>query len=305
MYPFLKAADHQASCVTVHSYPLAIQPNQPLPTPEQSLAVTNDDFFKRWSKIYNTMAEPKSRLILGETQSVTDGGATKVSNTFVSALWSLDHMATSAWSGFSGAQFHGGLVTSTHSFNNDVGDYYTYSVLEVNDKNRTMVDVRPIYYGLLAFNRMLDWVSDFNATTDIVVDRGSMSGEPENGLKTWMFSAVNGNGAIMVINKNSTDRFVSITSPAKIIDNGVAVAESLIAPSIQAFNGIKLAGQTFDSTCDGRPSGKYNPNMVSKSKNGTYNLNVPAYSAMILFLGPNTNSSISGREESLLPNICH
>jgi|GEM_PF-5814306 len=305
MYPFLKAADKRASCITVHSYPLAVQPNQPTPTPEQALAVTTDTFFAKWSKIYNTLSEPKTRLILGETQSVTDGGASQVSNTFVSTLWSLDHMATSAWSGFSGAQFHGGLVTSAHPFNKDVGDYYTYSVIEVNAMNTNLVDVRPVYYGLLAFNRMLDWVSGFNGNMDITVEKASLTGKAENGFRSWLFSASNGNGALLMINKDSKPRAATFAVPKNIKDSGIALGEALTAPSVTSFSGITIAGQTLDSTCDGRLAGKYNPKKIHISKTGTYTATLPAYSAMVLYLGKDNVKLTSRRAGTTVPNTCH
>jgi hypothetical protein len=71
---------------------------------------------------------------LAEANSFYDSGAPGVSNAFGSALWAIDFLLINAQNGSAGANFHGG------------GDA---SYTPIQDYQDSVVEVRPIYYGLL------------------------------------------------------------------------------------------------------------------------------------------------------------
>jgi hypothetical protein len=72
---------------------------------------------------------------MGECNSFYNGGQWGVSDAFASALWALDYMYKLASDGCSGVNFHGGLS----------GPYTVIS------KKKNIYSVRPIAYGILAF----------------------------------------------------------------------------------------------------------------------------------------------------------
>ena len=79
-------------------------------------------------------------LVLGETNSVSCGGAPGISNVFVSALWVIDYAYNLAAAGARRALFHGGGASLT-----------TYSALVWANATATQPIVQPLFYGLLMF----------------------------------------------------------------------------------------------------------------------------------------------------------
>eukprot|EP00041_Stephanoeca_diplocostata_P032809 m.1062510 g.1062510 ORF g.1062510 m.1062510 type:complete len:503 (-) comp24215_c0_seq18:1654-3162(-) len=85
---------------------------------------------------------------IGEGNSASCGGQEGVSDTFTATLWSLDFLSALSKTGVRGMNFHGGPAGP-------------YSAIAFS-ANGT-VDVRPLYYGLLAFTELTcnhsHWVS--------------------------------------------------------------------------------------------------------------------------------------------------
>ncbi|UFZ04078.1 hypothetical protein LQG66_33620 [Bradyrhizobium ontarionense] len=134
--PFARDAAGEISLLTGHYYradgrdpgstlDLLLQPDPALPEQLRSVSQAVRD----------------SRLPLGwrmgECNSFFNGGAPNISNTHGTALWVMDFMFRCALDGCSGVNLHGG----------GHGPGYT----PIADDSGQIVEVRPVYYGLLLF----------------------------------------------------------------------------------------------------------------------------------------------------------
>ena len=81
---------------------------------------------------------------MGETNSASCGGQWGVSDTLASSLWSFDYLMAMATHNVSRVNFHGG----------DHGPYTWFSLNDPHKKNANNLDVRPLYYGMFAWNWM-------------------------------------------------------------------------------------------------------------------------------------------------------
>jgi hypothetical protein len=80
---------------------------------------------------------------LAEANSFYDGGASGVSNSFASALWTIDFLLTCATFGAAGANLQGGGYGSNEP-------YYT----PIADVRGAVTEIRPVYYGMLFVSRL-------------------------------------------------------------------------------------------------------------------------------------------------------
>ncbi|KAJ3317002.1 hypothetical protein HDU76_001424, partial [Blyttiomyces sp. JEL0837] len=355
--------------ITLHKYGLSNCKSQ-TNSPYQLLnaTMTSNYTFLNPSIYENTLA--KVPFILGETSSVACGGVMGVSDVFASSLWVLDHLGYALWNGMSRALIHRGVYSvSTGSFRNGVAEVGSYAAVVVDRESGMLVNVRPIYYGILGFERLVEWVAssggggDVGGGVRIVMGRSDNPMDEIGLVKYWGMAGVSGNGAaggggdggassvhvddasgtdgsgaeakkstqgrggILVINMGNASAEATFNIPTGVVDTGSARVESLFvtafnesaspttttvanfssspaaAPiSASARTGITLAGQTFDGTCDGRPTSSYISSVITASKvDGRYTVMVPAMSALLVYLGPgnevplfDTSLSVSG-----------
>lgn len=83
------------------------------------------------------------KLYLDETNSVSCGGSSGVSNTYGAALWAVAYILSAAQDGAIGTNFHGGLNTCTADYSP-----ICYSGRQT-DADGYIYTSNPIYYGLL------------------------------------------------------------------------------------------------------------------------------------------------------------
>jgi Glycosyl hydrolase family 79 C-terminal beta domain len=198
-------------------------------------------------------------LRVDELNSVSCGGARGVSDAFASALWSLDTLFALAHAGVQGV--------NVHTFNTAV---YAPFVLHAGRRGWS-AQVRPMYYGLLAFARAAPAGARLLATAQ----------SRSSGLRTWATRARGGLERVVLI--NVSDRRARTVS-VDVSGDGTASLTRLTAPSLRARRDIRLGGQSFGAhSATGRLTGRPRTSPVA-GDDGRYVVTVPAGSAAILTL---------------------
>src|SRR5439155_9353793 len=92
---------------------------------------------------------------LDETNSAAGGGIQGVSDTYASALWSMDYSLLMAQDGFAGLDFHGGLgVCGAPLYNGKFQHYTPICAANEADAQAKVYIAAPEYYGLWMASRM-------------------------------------------------------------------------------------------------------------------------------------------------------
>ena len=257
-------AGPRVGVVTLHAYPLkhctatsteATIPHLLADSSSRGLAQR----LARYVTIAHAHAVP---LRIDELNAVSCGGRRGVSDTFGSALWSLDALFAMARAGVDGVNFHTvpGGIGELFSFTRANGSWQAY--------------VHPEYYGMMMFAQATPPGSRLLG----------LSGKPASGLSAWATLASDGHIRVVLINK-SLDQTqvvrVRLPSPA-----GPAALERLQAPSVGARYGVTLGGHGFGSeTSTGRLAGPSAGSPVTPTPSG-YLIRLPAASAAMLTLAP-------------------
>ena len=178
---------------------------------------------------------------------------------FASALWGLDYMFALANVNITRVNFHGG-----------VGAPYT----PISYKGDTP-DVRPLYYAMLAF-------SEATANNSIVVNTTVTS--TNELIKAWAVRDEANYERVVVVHKdlNSTqDCSVCVQSSQALHGPAALVRLHVHAGDAHSKYGVHWAGQTFDDTQDGLPSGpRVEETVVPDSNCWTFQL-PPGTAAML------------------------
>ncbi len=198
-------------------------------------------------------------LRIDEMNAVSCGGETGVSNTFASALWSLDALFELARVGVDGVNIH----TRPGS----PGELFQVS----KSHGRWRARVNPEYYGLMMFSQAAPPGSQMLRTA------GSQSGS----LHIWATRGSDGQIRVVMINKSLTGRqTVRIRVPTT---SQPGALERLEAPSAHATGHVSLGGHSFgSSTTTGTLPGSSSSQL--RPKNGVYLVRLPPASAALLTL---------------------
>ena len=156
-----------------------------------------------------------------ELNSVSCGGARRVSNTFASALWILDTLFNLAATGADGVNIH--------TFRKAL--YEPFSFTHSRGSWRAHVD--PMYYGMLMFARAAPSGSRLLPT----------GAAPSRALKVWAVRAPDGTVRVTLINDSPTRALVLAVRPPHT--SRTATLERLTAPTLASRTGVTIAGQTF------------------------------------------------------------
>jgi hypothetical protein len=154
---------------------------------------------------------------LDEANTFFLGGAPNVSDAHGSALWAVDFLLTAARYGSAGVNFHGGA-------NGNYNPPYTPLV----DKNGAVIDVRPVYYGMLLVAH---------------IAAGPMYGvhiAPQLNLSAYAIAGSDGATYVVILNKHPGDTaltYVDFGAPASY-----ATALALTGPSRDSLTGTVLGG---------------------------------------------------------------
>ncbi len=197
-------------------------------------------------------------LRVDELNSVNCGGVHGVSDTFASALWSLDTLLQLARVGVWGVNFH--------TF---PGARYEPFVFRRSALGWRAV-VKPLYYGMLMFAQAAPPGAHLLAG----------SGRVAPGLDVFGVRSATAPARAVLINYSSTeDRTVALHLPG---GSGQATVERLQAPSVAATSGVTIGGRSFGPlTTTGKLTGSSNVSTVSAGSNG-YVVDVPAGSAAVV-----------------------
>jgi len=208
-------------------------------------------------------------FVIGEGNSVSCGGMPGVSNSFASALWSIDMLFNVAAVGIDHFNFHGG-GSSTES--------YSAFVYRNGTKDPTPV-VQPLYYGLRLFAE---------ATRDEFQIVNTTIHNTTNSMIKVHSGYTRENSVHFVIahkDLNATDlATVTLIVPAGARDYPDAEVYRLSAPNAASEFGLNFAGQTYDNTKDGFPSGTIQPEIVppASARVGVYRISVKPISAVLV-----------------------
>ncbi len=275
---FLAAQAPRLKAVTYHRYPLSAcswsTPGSSTdPTIANLLADKSAQGLAKAIVPFVTQASSyRKPLRITEINSVSCGGKAGVSNSFASALWATDVMFNLAQVGVQGVNFHSGSGAAYTPFR--------FSSQTIRTGNNTWgwgpvftVTVNPLYYGTLLFNQ-----ATANSSRLLPV-----STTAQGNIRVWATLDALQVVRVVLLNKDTTLGGKALIQLSRPRTSGVLTR--LRAPSVNATNGVTLAGQTFDGTVDGLPLGSYTSEQVMP-QNGSYTLDLPPVSAALLILNP-------------------
>jgi len=206
---------------------------------------------------------------IGEGNSISCGGESGISDTFAATLWSTDILLNMAAVGVTRWNFHG-----------EPGGPYT-TVAYANPTTEDSAEVKPLYYGLWAFNYLIaNHARLYSATVT--------SSNPL--IKVWQATDSKGQTRVMVIHKDITATEaadVTITLPPGVSLSGYASLLRLTPGpgGVSSSSGLSFAGLTYDNTTDGLPTGTLAPQSVpANSDHHGYSISVSPVSVVILDL---------------------
>jgi hypothetical protein len=257
----LQAAEPGLRQITLHRYPLSrcvTNPSSPrYPTVAHLLSPGASEGVVRGVARIASLAHRRGlRFRVDELNAVTCGGLAGVSNTFASALWTLD---TQFWMAKTGV---------------DAVDVHIHPEAPANQLftfrrrgGRWLGSVRPQYYGLLMFAQA--------APAGARLLR--IAGAPSGRLRTWATLGRDGRIRVLLINDSLTSAStVLVRAPAPATP---ATLDCLEAPSAYATRGVTLGGQSLGSA--GTLRGPTQPRLVRPTRGG-YGVRLRAASAAML-----------------------
>jgi hypothetical protein len=255
-------AGPRVGVVTLHAYPLkhcrAASTEATIP---HLLAASSSSglaqILKRYVRIAHAHGLP---LRIDEMNAVSCGGRSGVSDTFASALWSLDTLFAMARAGVDGVNIH--------TVPGKVNDLFGVT----GGNGRWLASVRPEYYGMMMFAQATPPGSRLVG----------LSGKRAGGLSAWATLAPDGQIRVVLINKAlDQTQAVTVRIPAT---TGPATLERLQAPSAGARSGVTLGGHGFGAeTATGRLDPTSAGTTVTPTSHG-YRISLPAASAAMLTL---------------------
>jgi hypothetical protein len=196
-----------------------------------------------------------------ETNDVSCGGQAGVSNTFASALWSLNELFQLARAGVDGVNVH----TSERTF----GRLFSFD--QVN--GTWEAQVAPPYYGLLAFAQAAP------PGSQLLGIGGSVSSGP---VHVWATRAPDRTERVVLINMGLRgDQTVLVRAGQS---TRPATVEWLSAPNVEVTQDVTLGSQSFgaDTTTGELPGSPVEQPLTDPQ--GSYRLRMPPASAAIMTL---------------------
>ncbi|HVY39073.1 MAG TPA: hypothetical protein VHM31_14105, partial [Polyangia bacterium] len=165
----------------------------------------------------------------GECNTFSGHGQMGVSDTIISALWSLDFMYLTAEHGGSGVNFHGGEtgMDGTRPF------YYE----PIAEANGVVTAVQPLYYGMLLF--------DLAGTGPVV----STSVTSSNANFTAYAVKGSGHTSVVLVNRNASNGVNATVNVGAAVTSASAIyLQGTPAGSLSAGTGsVTLAGATVST----------------------------------------------------------
>jgi hypothetical protein len=173
------------------------------------------------SPFVKTATQHRLPFRIAEMNSASCEGAKGVSDTFASALWSLDTMFNFAQQGVQGVNFH--MLPGSN--------YELFTVSQATG-GAWQAFVHPEYYGLMIFAQAFPPGARLLPVS-----------APAGPVKDWATVGTDGTVRITLINQDATaEHDVNVSIPSSTT---VGAAETLTAPSLAATSGVTLGGQSF------------------------------------------------------------
>ncbi len=253
------AGQRRLGLVTLHRYPLKHCVASNRVTAGQLLSDSSTtglaDSIARYVGLAHAHRLP---VRIGEMNSIACGGAPGVSDTYASALWSLDALFEMARVGVDGVNIHTApaAVNELFGFTQSAGGWQGY--------------VHPVYYGLMTFAQAAPAGSRLLQTTAL-----------GGGLKAWATEAPDGHIRVVLINKDlGRSRSIGLRG----LRAAAGTLELLRAPGISAKTGITLGGSGFGAqTTTGVLPGPTDAPVVHRS-HGQFLIQLPPATAALLTL---------------------
>ena len=217
-----------------------------------------------------TSAYGLSGIVIGEGNSNSEPGVLGVCDVFAgSALWAIDTMFETARVGLRRFHFHSHYQDlRSPVFFDDAPD----------GVNASYPSVRPLYYGLRFFALVKE-------NQPRILERQLACSDDER-VKVWAVQEADGGATrVAVIHKN-----LNATQPiAVVLDlsglsppvTGQVFVLRLVGTALQK-EGIRLGGQTYTGTKDGRPLGQAATETVQAGPDGKYTIQVEPISAVLV-----------------------
>jgi hypothetical protein len=250
------SSEHRVKLVTIHAYPLEHCTPRQNPTIARLLAPATSATMNAEAEAFAVIAHRHGLpLRIDEMNSVSCGGYARVTEAFAPALWALGELFQLDRLGIDGVSFD----TIPHSTQ--------HLILTRQEGSTWSASVQPEYYGLLAFadaapagSRML-----------------AVSAPSSDGVQVYATVSPSRVVHVVVINSSGTAHSVDLRIGRVA---GAASLALLRAPSLRAFSGVTLGGQSIDPAT-GVLSGASAARTVTPV-GGVYRVAVPAGSAAIL-----------------------
>lgn len=231
----LSSGTFSAGLISQHAYLGGAAAGQTLPADYLLIPTSATQLPTDYAPFAASAHTSGAKFRMGEINSIGGGGASGISNTFQSTLWSIDIMFNYLANGMDGVNWH-------------TGQYTPYALFEFKPQplnNMTvfnLTQVNPLYYGLWAFAQVagkgakllpVHTMTDSNVSIWATVDSASVA-------------------HMVVINKDETATGkIQISLPGY----STGTVRYITAPSYSSTNGVKFGGLTFDGSTDGTPSG--------------------------------------------------
>ena len=206
----------------------------------------------------------KVPAVMDETNSITCGGQSGVSNVFAATLWSLDYSLLLAQEGVQGADYHGGI--------SGCGPYSPLC------GSSDALTAQPLFYGFLAVNQV-------GTGSFLTVDNADSA-------NVRAYAVQNGSGLTVVLDdvqdpSSNGPTEVTLSLPQSYSQAQSTVLATSSSAGLSATSGITLGGQQISSG-GVLPAPTYTAVPVSGS---TVTVPVAAGSATILKLSGGTGGS--------------
>jgi hypothetical protein len=254
-------AEPEVGLVTLHRYPLKHCTKSTVVTMNELLSDSASDGLAAAIAPYVATVHAHHRpLRLDELNAITCGGLRGLSDSFGSALWTLESLFALARSGIDGVNIHTVPNTFHSVFTSEFsGGHWESSVY-------------PQYYGMLMFAQAAP------AGARLLQIAGSQA----TGTHVWGTRAPDGHIRVVFINDSQGHGDdVTLRVPAA---QSAGVLERLQAPSVHSTSGVTLGGQSFGAeTTTGVLTGQPATTVVTP-KNGVYTVKLSPTSAAMLTL---------------------
>jgi hypothetical protein len=210
-------------------------------------------------------------LRLDETNSAAGGGVAGVSDSYASALWSLDYTLLTAQDGVAGLNFHGGLgVCDAPLYNGKFQLYTPLCAADATDAAAAVYTARPEYYGLWLAARL--GPGRFLPVT--------VTSPTTHTITAYAVRGDDGHTRLAIIDKDPTGTPVHIKVTGLSRHSGIASLLHLTGTALDSSTGTEIQGSTVDR------SGHLRPGRADRTRvhDGAMDTTIPSGSATLATL---------------------